>query len=160
MSDIFFVNPPGFFNPFSPLFKKHLFLRFGNRQWEFELHWTLFRITCKDPHIDELDNGRPVFLQKLVKGNFKSHRKLSNCPLIQAYDKTERKYAMKRARMTISAICFFCHFLYRRSHVMSSWHNLKSCPPSLRLLREKTPDRRLFIRILDNFTLSFVFRCF
>ena len=69
MSNIIVGNPPTLFYPFFPLFKKHMFLRLGDGPWEFKNSWTLLRIACENPHVDELDFGRPVFLQKVVKRN-------------------------------------------------------------------------------------------
>lgn len=69
MSNVIFRNPSTFSYPFFPLFKKHLFLGFGNRKRVFKYGWPLFRITWENTHIDERDSRGSVSFQKVFKGN-------------------------------------------------------------------------------------------
>ena len=62
-------NSPRLFYPLFPLLQKRCLLRFGYGVWVFELSWTLFWISCKDSHVNEINFSRLVFINKVINGN-------------------------------------------------------------------------------------------
>ena len=62
-------NSPRLFYPLFPLLQKRCLLRFGYGVWVLELSWTLFWISCKDSHVNEINFSRLVFVKKVINGN-------------------------------------------------------------------------------------------
>ena len=67
--NVIVANSPRLFYPLFPLLQKRCLLRFGYGVWVFELSWTLFWISCKDSHVNEINFSRLVFVKKVINGN-------------------------------------------------------------------------------------------